>query len=82
MSANGKGHACPICGKTVFPVHDSYEICEECGWEDDWYQEAYPTEDSGANEMNLLEYKAAYEHGWRPDWLLEMKRASCKGGTA
>ena len=62
-------HKCPVCGKHEFSGLDSYEICPECGWEDEKFQENHPDEDIGANEMSLNEYKAAYESGWRPEWL-------------
>lgn len=66
-----KPHKCPVCGKYDFPDFDSYEICPECGWEDDWIQEKDPTEEVGSNEMCLNEYKAKYEIGWKPEWLKE-----------
>ena len=65
----GTPHKCPVCGKTVFPHEDSFEVCDECGWEDDALQERNPDDTEGANEMSLNEYKARYEAGWRPDWL-------------
>ena len=64
-----KPHKCPVCGKYNFSDFDSYDICPECGWEDDWTQEQGPTDEVGSNEMCLNEYKAKYETGWRPEWL-------------
>ena len=69
MTNDSGKHLCPICGKHIFPAQDSYDICPKCGWEDEWYQEKYPNDDLGVNGMSLNEYKAAYESGWRPDWL-------------
>lgn len=66
-------HKCPICGKTEFPERGSFDICTECGWEDDMIQTEDPYEEAGANMMSLNEYKAAYESGWRPDWLADVK---------
>ena len=66
-------HLCPVCGKTVFPYRNSHKVCDECGWEDDWYQELYPYEDLLANELCLRKYKSAYNSGWRPEWLLETR---------
>ena len=66
-------HVCPVCGKTVFPYRDSHKVCDECGWDDDWYQEEYPHEELLANELSLCEYKSAYNNGWRPKWLLEIR---------
>ena len=62
-------HKCPVCGKTEFPYVGSFEVCDECGWEDDPIQEEFPDEDGGANEMSLNEFKAKYESGWRADWI-------------
>lgn len=69
---NRKGpHKCPVCGKYEFDSWNSYDICPECGWEDDSMQEEAPDDDLGANGMSLNEYKADYESGWRPVWLQE-----------
>ena len=62
MMKNTK-HRCPVCGRTVFPEWNSYELCEECGWEDDGGQEDYPDDDLGANAISLNEYRADYESG-------------------
>ena len=66
-------HKCPVCGRSDFPEWNSFEICEECGWEDDGGQEGYPDDDAGANGISLNQYRADYESGWRPEWLLEIK---------
>ena len=58
---------CPICGKTE--LVDDGDVCEVCGWFHDVVQEANPDEENCENEMSLNQYKAAYESGWRPDWL-------------
>ena len=62
-------HKCPVCGEYEFKTLDSHDVCDVCGWEDDWYQEENPDEDCLSNEMSLNEYKKAYESGWRADWL-------------
>lgn len=64
-------HLCPVCGKFEFDCRLSMEICEVCGWQDDIFDEDDPTEDTGANEMSLSEYRSAYGSGWRPDWVEE-----------
>ena len=28
-------HPCPVCGVTIFERHGSFDVCDECGWEDD-----------------------------------------------
>lgn len=67
-------HKCPVCGKMEFPEIGSFDIYTECGWEDDLIQTDDPDEEAGANMMSLNKYKAAYESGWRPDWLADVKR--------
>lgn len=62
-------HKCPVCQKHTFKEWNSYDVCPECGWEDDSMQEVEPDDDVGANMMSLNEYKAKYESGWRADWL-------------
>lgn len=64
-------HLCPVCGKFQFEKRLSFEICEVCGWQDDLLDEDDPTEETGANEMSLAEYRAKFTSGWRPDWLSE-----------
>ena len=32
-------HNCPVCGKFEFEERGSFDICENCGWEDDPIQE-------------------------------------------
>ncbi len=59
-------HKCPVCGKFEFPHRLSQEICEVCGWQDDIFDEDDPDEFTGANEMELAEYREAYASGWRP----------------
>ena len=77
MKSDKKGpRKCPVCGKHEFSSWNSYEICPECGWEDDSMQEVTPDDDLGANGMSLNEYKAKYESGWRPEWLDEEQNAS------
>ena len=64
-------HKCPVCGKSEFPYRGSFDICEECGWEDDPIQSDEPDFWGGANELCLNDYRAKYESGWRPEWLRE-----------
>lgn len=68
MSKSGK-HLCPVCGKYEFEERGSFDICEECGWEDDLVQEENPDEEGGANQMSLNQYKAEYEAKGRPEWV-------------
>ena len=52
---------CPVCGEEMedFPC----EICKNCYWEKDWYQEEFPDIDGCANEMSLNQAKEAYKKG-------------------
>ena len=72
-----KPHLCPICGKFEFLTRGSYDVCEECGWEDDSLQELDPMS-GGANWEGLKGYRALYQAGKhrlpaaeRRAWLLE-----------
>lgn len=56
-------HICPVCGKYEFPTKGSFDICEECGWEDDLIQEENPDEEDCANHMSLNQARRAYEKG-------------------
>lgn len=42
MAKNNDSHMCPVCGKYEFETYGSNDICEVCGWEDDWLQEERP----------------------------------------
>lgn len=76
---NAQRHKCPVCGKSVFWGRSTtYDICVICGWEDDRYMEDEPDDYSGANEMSLNEYRAAYQAGWRPSYLYENADDGCK----
>lgn len=64
-------HMCPVCWEFEFETRLSHEICEVCGWQDDVFDEDDPNDETGANDLNLNEYRARYEAGWRPEWLDE-----------
>ena len=51
---------CPCCGK--IPVI-YFDICENCGWQNDTVQLKYPAIGGGANKMSLEEAKKAYAEG-------------------
>ncbi|TPI26884.1 hypothetical protein FJW08_26050 [Mesorhizobium sp. B3-2-1] len=48
---------CPCCRSLVVSQPGSYEICPECGWEDDPVQTADPDYAGGANELSLNQYR-------------------------
>ena len=56
-------HKCPVCGKFDFEEHNSLELCEECGWQDDALYTNDPDYKGGPNEMSLNEARVAYENG-------------------
>ncbi|MBQ6162927.1 MAG: hypothetical protein IK118_01830 [Clostridia bacterium] len=56
-------HKCPVCGKYSFPYIDSYDICTNCGWQDDSYQEEDPDETCCANQMSLNQARKVYAAG-------------------
>jgi hypothetical protein len=51
--------SCPCCGQSTPSEPGAYDICEECGWEDDPVQRADPTL-PGANRTTLLHARAMY----------------------
>lgn len=54
-------HLCPVCGKTTFSVHNSFEICHVCGWEDDGLQYKNPDLSGGANDDSLNDYRKKWQ---------------------
>lgn len=50
---------CPVCGKRRL---EKFEICDNCGWENDPVQRNNPDFEGGANKQSLNEYKEAYEN--------------------
>mgnify|MGYP000934988302 CR=1 FL=1 len=55
---------CPCCNeKTLTDDPGHYDICSNCGWEDDPIQREDPDYAGGANEMSLNEAREAYKQG-------------------
>ena len=52
---------CPVCDVGLFAGRGTYEICDECGWENDPQQADDPTLKGGANQLSLTEAREAYE---------------------
>ena len=52
---------CPVCEKYYFNEMGDYDICSNCGWENDNVQ--YDDHDywGGANDLSVNEAKVAYE---------------------
>lgn len=47
---------CACCGELV----EKYDICENCGWQDDNVQNNNPNLTGGANQISLNEAKRKY----------------------
>lgn len=47
---------CACCGKLV----EKFDICENCGWQDDNVQNKNPDFTGGANKISLREAKKRY----------------------
>ena len=56
-------HLCPVCGMYEFSHMGSYEVCEVCGWEDDWVQLDDPDYTGGANRLSLNQFRKAWKEG-------------------
>lgn len=63
MAEESKGIKCPVCGKYTFAEEDDYDICDECWWMNDRYQNMHPEYAGGANKMSLNQARAAYARG-------------------
>ena len=51
---------CPCCGVGFVSEGHEFDICEECGWEDDDYQFNHPDYRGGANRISLNEARQNY----------------------
>ena len=58
-----KRHLCPVCGKYEFESRGSFDLCEECGWQDDPMQESEETDEGGANPEGLRFARILYKAG-------------------
>ena len=59
----GESYICPVCGKYTFEHAGEYDICPECGWEEDVLQLYDPDEEDCANHMSLNQAREAYKRG-------------------
>ena len=71
-----KKHKCPVCGKYEFEMHNDFDICEVCHWENDGIQELNPDYKGGANIMSLNQMRKAYKMGMSYD---DAEEASLNG---
>ncbi|MEG0830053.1 MAG: CPCC family cysteine-rich protein [Anaerovoracaceae bacterium] len=58
-SKQEKKYPCPCCGNLTLSEEGpgTYEICKQCGWEDDLHQFRNPDSDGGANKLSLNQAK-------------------------
>ncbi|MBR0138791.1 MAG: DNA/RNA nuclease SfsA [Firmicutes bacterium] len=61
--AEGGLYPCPVCGKRCLSETGAWEICDNCGWEDDPVQRKDPDFEGGANRMSLNQAIEAYRDG-------------------
>ena len=47
-----KARNCPVCGAEILDEYPN-EICTNCKWKQDCYQEYFPDEEDQANKMSL-----------------------------
>ena len=62
-----KMNPCPCCGRKVIENPGDYEICPNCGWEDDPTQSQDPDFEGGANELSLKQAKKQYKASRKAD---------------
>lgn len=48
---------CRCCGQNTITEYNNFEICSNCGWEDDVIQFENPDFAGGANELSLNQAK-------------------------
>ena len=63
VEVNNNNHKCACCGEETISEIGIYDVCSNCGWTEDNYQETYTDKGGCANIMSLDEAKQAYEEG-------------------
>lgn len=63
MATISKLFKCPCCGKETLLGERNWEVCSNCGWEDDAIQFENPDFAGGANFFSLNEYRKLYLDG-------------------
>jgi hypothetical protein len=58
---NGHCCACPCCGELTIKVCGNWEICANCGWEDDPVQSANEHYVGGANKISLIRARERFK---------------------
>ena len=57
---NNNDTICPVCGEYSFEFPDDYDICPNCGWENDGVQREQKDFWGGANDLSVNESKVVY----------------------
>ncbi len=56
-------YRCPICGRRTLETRNRYDICDECGWEDEpWMEESIYDASSANHGFSMAEYRERYLH--------------------
>ena len=55
-----KNISCPVCGRYIFDEADDFDICDNCGWENDGVQQRDHNYAGGANELSVNEARIEY----------------------
>jgi len=67
-------YPCPCCGYLMFGgPPGTFEICEICGWEDDFAQLRFPALAGGANRVSLIEAQQNYRSAGNSDRRLSVR---------
>lgn len=53
-------HPCPVCGVRSLAWRGMYEICEECGWEDNWDDDPDEPNNGPNGDITIRQYRAEY----------------------
>lgn len=57
---NNKDAICPVCEDYLFEFPDDYDICPNCGWENDGIQRSKRDYWGGANSLSANESRKVY----------------------
>ena len=55
-----QNYKCPCCGKQTLTSERMFDICPNCGWEDDNIQFSDPNYYGGANWFSLNKYRSLF----------------------
>ena len=71
-------YACPVCGRRSLVLRGWYDICTECGWEDEGCDDPDKAQDLNGN-MSIRAYRAEYEKRKKecPGWTWAGQNEGC-----